>query len=504
MEYRLQRHDGEYRWVLDSGIPVHSVSGEFTGYIGSCIDITERKRAEEALRQREAESRSLLDYHRAVMANMGEGLYTTDTQGLVTYINPAAESLFGWKSAELLGRRIHDVTHYKHPDGRPFPIEECPGFRVLREGKALKDRDDVFIRRDGSFFPVVYTSAPLVTDGKVAGLVVVFRDVTERKRAEEKVHRSEARMQAILTTAADAIITMDMHGIIQSVNPASARMFGYGAAEMVGQNVGLIMPSPYREEHDGYLRRYLQTGNKHIIGASRELYARRKDGSTFPIHLTVSEIEERKLFTGILHDMTEYKRLERDAVETASMEQRRIGQDLHDTVGQELTGVDLLASELGAILRTDPPAGAKLVERIIQGLRGSRQKLRAVLRGLLPVAVEAEGLMAALTDLADRIQQEGKAACTFDCPEPVGVADNLLATHLFLIAKEAVHNALKHARPRNIHITLKHNHALVLRVQDDGIGMAALPTGTAGLGLRIMRNRAAIIGARLTMEPAEP
>jgi PAS domain S-box-containing protein len=504
MEYRLQRHDGKYRWVLDNGIPVHGVGGEFTGYIGSCIDINDRKRAEGALQQSEAQARELLDYHRAVMANMGEGLYTIDTQGLVTYMNPAAESLFGWKIAELLGRRMHDVTHYQHPDGRPFPIEECAGFQVLHEGKVLKDHDDVFIRRDGSFFPVVYTSAPLVTEGKVAGLVVVLRDVTERKRAEEKLLRSEARMQAILTTAADAIITMDIHGMIQSVNPASERMFGYSATEMVDQNVGLLMPSPYWEEHDGYLRRYLQTGYKHIIGASRELYARRKDGSTFPIHLTVSEIEERKLFTGILHDMTEYKRLERDAVETASMEQRRIGQDLHDTVGQELTGVDLLASELGAMLRTDPTAGAKLVERIIQGLRDSRQQLRAVLRGLLPVAVETEGLMAALTDLADRIQREGKAACTFDCPEPIGVADNLLATHLFLIAKEAVHNALKHARPRNIRIALKHNHALVLRVQDDGIGVTTLPTGNAGLGLRIMRNRAAIIGARLTIEPAEP
>src|SRR5262249_55826628 len=148
MEYRLQRHDGEYRWVLDNGIPVHSVSGEFTGYIGSCVDITERKRAEEALRQSESESRRLLDSHQAVMANMGEGLYTTDTRGRVSYLNPAAESLFGWKGSELLGRMMHNVTHYKYPDGRPFPIEECAGFQALHEGKFLKDHDDVFIRRD--------------------------------------------------------------------------------------------------------------------------------------------------------------------------------------------------------------------------------------------------------------------------------------------------------------------------------------------------------------------
>jgi len=127
------------------------------------------------------------------------------------------------------------------------------------------------------------------------------------------------------------------------------------------------------------------------------------------------------------------------------------------------------------------------------------------MRGLLPVAVDTEGLMAALSDLADRIQQEGKAICMFDCPEPVSVADNLTATHLYLIAQEAVHNALKHGRPRNIRIVLQSNHRLILRVQDDGIGIPAQPAENHGvLGLRIMRNRAAIIGATLTISPAEP
>jgi PAS domain S-box-containing protein len=505
MEYRLRRHDGEYRWVLDNGIPIHSVRGEFTGYIGSCIDITERKRAEEALRQSEAESRRLLDYHRGVMANLVEGLYTTDTQGLVTYMNPSAESLFGWKSAELLGRRMHDVTHYQHPDGRPFPIEECSGFQILRAGKVVKDHDDVFIRRDGSFFPVVYSSSPLVSGGRVVGMVVVFRDVTDRKEAEARLRDSEARMQAILNTATDAIITMDIHGIMQSVNPASARMFGYAPAEMVGQNVGLIMPSPYREEHDGYLRQYLQTGNKHIIGASRELYARRKDGSIFPMHLTVSEIEGRKLFTGILRDMTEYKRLERDVLEAASLEQRRIGQDLHDTVAQELTALNLLAQDSTETLETDPRKVAPLLRQLAQGLQRSQHELRSVLRGLLPVAVDSAGLMAALSDLAERTRQERKVYCMFDCPQPISVVDNLTATQLYLIAQEAVQNAVKHARARTVRITLNAAGAgLVLRVQDDGGGMPARPAATGGMGLRIIGSRAAMIGGTLTIVPGKP
>jgi PAS domain S-box-containing protein len=400
---------------------------------------------------------------------------------------------------------MHDVTHYQHPDGRPFPIEECSGFRVLKEGKALKDRDDVFIRRDGSFFPVVYSSAPLVSGGKVAGLVVVFRDVTDRKQAEGRLCESEARMKAILNTAADAIITMDIHGMIQSVNPASERMFGYAAAEMVGHNVGLLMPSPYRDEHDGYLKRYQQTGERHIIGMGRELKARRKDGSIFPMHLVVSEIEDRKLFTGILRDMTQQKQLEREAVEAASLEQRRIGQDLHDSVAQELTALHLLARDVAEILETDPANARKLVERIEKGLQRTQQQLRAVLRGLLPVAVDSAGLMAALSDLADRTLQEGKVTCTFDCPEPVSMADNLAATRLYLIAQEAVHNAVKHAQARNVRITLgKVDGSVVLSVRDDGTGMPAPTTQTKGLGLRIMRSRAAILGARLTIEPSKP
>jgi signal transduction histidine kinase len=112
--------------------------------------------------------------------------------------------------------------------------------------------------------------------------------------------------------------------------------------------------------------------------------------------------------------------------------------------------------------------------------------------------------MAALTELANRTYQEGQVTCTFDCPVPVAVTDNLTATHLYFIAQEAVHNALKHGKPRNIMIGLHSNPGLVLRVQCDGIGMPSRPEAKGGLGLRIMRNRAAIIGALLTIEPADP
>jgi PAS domain S-box-containing protein len=130
----------------------------------------------------------------AVMENMGEGLYTVDSQGLVTFMNPAAEQLFGWTFDELRGRKMHDLVHYKHADGSPFPAEECPGLQVLRFGKTVLTDEDAFIRKDGTFFDVVYSSSPLREAGNITGLIVVFRDVTARKQAEEALRQAHEQL----------------------------------------------------------------------------------------------------------------------------------------------------------------------------------------------------------------------------------------------------------------------------------------------------------------------
>ncbi len=124
--------------------------------------------------------------------------------------------------------------------------------------------------------------------------------------AEAALRDSEARSTAILQTAVDSIITIDERGIVASFNPGAERLFGYTAGEVIGQNVRILIPSPYQEDHDGYLGRYRQTGEPHIIGIGREVRARRRDGTTFPIALAVSEmhLDGRRMFTGIVHDLT--------------------------------------------------------------------------------------------------------------------------------------------------------------------------------------------------------
>lgn len=328
-----------------------------------------------------------------------------------------------------------------------------------------------------------------------------------RKKVELALRLSEESLRAILETAVDAIVTIDRSGIILSANPASERMFGYTAEELVGQNVSLLMPSPYREDHDGYLARYLQTGERHIIGIGREVQVRRKDGRILPVELAVGEIDHLQRFTGILRDLTRRKSLEREVVEIASLEQRRIGEDLHDSVGQELTALNLLAGDLAELVPADQSDAGTVVAKIVEGLSRCKAELRHVIRGLLPVPVDTLGLMAALSDLAGRTESQGGVACTFDCPENVSVADNIAATHLYLIAQEAVHNALKHARPRLVRIGLSRKPSLTLEIEDDGVGLpppAEIAGETGGVGLRIMQNRAAVIGATLSIERVDP
>jgi two-component system CheB/CheR fusion protein len=476
-------------WWARRIMPYRTRDNRIDGVVITFVDITERKKAADEAVRRLA----------AIVESSADAIYSKDLDGTIRTWNRAAERLFGYTRDEAVGRSVEML----------FPEDRAKEFSAimtqLRRGEKVEQLETERVRKDGQRILVALTVSPVRDGGgNVVSASVIARDVGERKRSEQSLRDREERLQAILNTAMDAIITIDQRGTIQSVNGTAERMFGYAAAEMIGQNVTMLMASPHREAHDGYLARYLQTGEKHIVGIGREVEARRKDGSIFPVELAVSEIEHLKLFTGILRDLTQRKRLEREVVEVASLQQRRTGQDLHDSVAQELTALTLLARDLADTLRTDPAKAAPLVERMGQGLQRSQHELRAVLRGLLPVAVDSEGLMAALADLADRTRQEGKVTCTFDCPEPVSLADNLTATHLYLIAQEAVHNALKHGRPRNILISLRSDHVLFLRVQDDGTGMPAGPAASGGLGLRIMRNRAAIIGATLTIEPAGP
>ena len=187
--------------------------------------------------------------------------------------------------------------------------------RIIGIGRQVTGR-----RRDGTLFPVQLSVGEMRIGGerKFTG---VLHDLSKRVHLEGQLQASEARWRAVIDSAVDGIIVIDAHGRVEGFNPAAERLFGYAAAEVLGRNVDMLMPSPYREEHDSYLSRYLATGRAKIIGSGREVQGLRKDGSTFPLHLSVGQITiggERR-FTGILHDLSGRVQMEAQLREQAAL-----------------------------------------------------------------------------------------------------------------------------------------------------------------------------------------
>jgi two-component system sensor kinase FixL len=257
------------------------------------------------VRQRMADS-SLM---RAVMETVIDGLITIDEQGIINSFNRAAEKILGYQPDEVIGRNVKMLM----PE--PYLSEHddyLANYRRTGEAKAIgKGREVIARRKDGTILPIELGVGEMSIGGKRM-FVGTIRDITDRKEREA----SEVHLRNLLNTIVDGLITIDEAGNVLSANPAAERLFGYSEAEMLGRNVKMLMPEPYRSEHDGYLRSYCKTGHAKIIGVGgRDVMARRKDGSTFPMELGVSEMKMRgkRVFAGIIRDITERKKAEEEA-----------------------------------------------------------------------------------------------------------------------------------------------------------------------------------------------
>jgi PAS domain S-box-containing protein len=324
--------------------------------------------------------------------------------------------------------------------------------------------------------------------------------IGERIQTEQALRESEAKARAIVETTVDGVITIDERGQIESFNQAAEAIFGYDAEEVIGKNVKVLMPPPYREEHDGYMRSYRETGRRQIIGIGREVTGKRKDGSTFPMDLAVSEVGlgDRRIFTGIVRDITERRRLEKEILDVTEQERRRIGQDLHDGLGQMLTGIGLLSQNLTRQLEQRDLPEAEDAAEITDLLREADQYARDLARGLTPVDLEASGLVAALQRLVANAERLFDIECVFDEVGSALVHDGTTATHMYRIAQEAVSNAVRHGQADRIKIRLASGvEQIRLRIQDDGVGFSETERNGAGMGVHIMNYRARIVGGTL-------
>jgi PAS domain S-box-containing protein len=309
-ETERRRKDGRIVQIALVVSPIRDERGRIVGASKIAHDISAERTATARL-ETETERAEELSHALNLAPVIVRGL-----DGKILFWGQGLRSLYGWSAEEAIGRMTHELLATEFPVS-PSEIEA----ELLHAGEWYGEL--VHRHRDGHRL-VVATQWVLHRDasGAPVSVLVVNWDMTEAKRAQSMLEEREARLRSVLETAPDAIITIDARGSVQSFSIAAEKLFGYSAGEVIGRNVNMLMPSPYREQHDGYLERYLRSGEKHIIGIGREVEARRKDGSIFPIELAVGEVKlgGTHLFTGFIRDITARARMQEDLRQAQKME----------------------------------------------------------------------------------------------------------------------------------------------------------------------------------------
>ena len=441
------------------------------------------------LQRREQEFHTLADNVPALFSYL-------DADQRYRYVNHPYEEHWKRPMAEIIGRTVEELLG---PEG--YSVAR-PHIEAVLAGKPVTYEAE-FEYADAPRSMQVRYVPDIDATGRVQGFFALVNDITKLKQAEAEIREREQRLRIILETAPDVIITIGAHGEIIAFNRAAEVTFGYSADEAIGRNVSMLMPSPYREEHDSYLARYLETHESRVFGKRRQVPGRLKDGSTFPLELIVSEIDRRGLFVGIIRDISTQRELEREVIHVSTFEQERIGQELHDGLGQRLTGLSMMVESLRQTLNKQQLPEAATAAQIVEQLRTATRETRAIAHGLVPVPLTQQGLSDAFRKLAKETQAATGISCRFTTLSRGGVEveDRAIAMQLYRIAQEMIHNAVRHAQASHITLSLnRKNRRLELSVSDDGKGFQPDSGEKEGYGLRIMRYRAAMIGCELTID----
>ena len=329
------------------------------------------------------------------------------------------------------------------------------------------------------------------------GIVRRALGVVERERklaeANEAVRQREERHEYVIQTALDGFVRFERDGRVLEVNKALGDLVDYLAEELLQKNVFDAEGSPFREEVKRQIERLEPHGAAHCF--TRLV---RRDGTEVEVEISLRR--EGEEFFGFVHDISAQRRLERELQQIALDERRRFGHELHDGLGQQLTALEMMTHTLARELKSLAPAQAKAASGITDYIRRAITQTRELAHGLSPVPAEDAGLMEALDELARMTASTG-VRCTFECPRIVTISDSAIAAHLHRIAQEAVTNALKHSKAKEIHLRLEDRGSVIeLSIEDNGKGLPRRKSPNGGMGLQVMQHRARLIGGHLTVE----
>lgn len=426
-----------------------------------------------------------------ILESILHGVIITDIKGHIAFWNPTNEKLFGYTADEIMGKHIR-ILYGEN--------EETSFKRILTETHRDQEVHGQWHgkHKNGSRIWLDVRAKLLINDtGDAEICVITICNIGKLKSTERKLQKKEILAKAIFDNTADAIITMSEEGTILSSNRAITKMFGYQEVELIGQNVNILLPFPFNDSGDGFMKNVVNTGETRITGMDREIQGLKKDGTVFPIELTISDIkwDDSRLFTGIIRNLTAKKNLERRIFEIGNEERRRIGRELHDALGQMLTGIRLLSENLAKKLQVNELPGTEEVKEIAEMVKEADEYTRKLSRGLVQVDLEKKGLSLALQNLCSQFTKASGVQCNYSESGNVEIENHTLALHIYRIVQEAINNAVKHAEPDKIMVRISSNpdHTAVT-ISDNGKGFLSDTEHESGSGIEIMKYRAGIMG----------
>jgi PAS domain S-box-containing protein len=492
-----------------SNTPIKENDGTVVGVLSMVEDITERVRAEELLRdmQHTLETRvhertaDLQASHQALTESEEKyrRLFETISDAAFVFeagsrqfveVNEAALRLYGYTREEFLGLTHRAITSE--------PEDSEASIQLTLAGTAPRIPLRYHKRKDGTIFPVEISGSTFTLRGQpmVCGIV---RDISARKQAEAALGRREQELADFFAESPLGLLWVGPDGRILRVNQAELELLGRTGDEVFGRHVSELHVDA-KAAWD-ILNRVAERQTVQNYRAR----LRHQDGAQSEVLIDANGLWEQERLVHsrwFTRDITPRVKLEREILAISEREQRRLGHDLHDDLCQQLAGIEFLSQRLASDLGVRSAASAPQAKEIAQMVQRAMAQTRELARGLSPVRLEAEGLADALRELAAGTRKVFGCDCRFHCEPPVLVPDHTVAIHLYRIAQEAVSNALKHGQARRIEIGLAATgRAVALTVEDNGKGLPRKLPKRKGMGLRIMRYRAEVIGGALLIEP---
>lgn len=495
LRMRILRKQGGYEWVQTYTRPFErDAEGRVISEAGMAVVITPLVEAEQALRQTEARSHSLFQSNAA-------GVLVFDSKFHITDANPAVCRLLGYEKKALLRLGVPDVT-----------AQGCRAdmLRLLRQ---MKDKpkasvavDSALEHKNGARVDVLAAPAFLRDErGAFEQGMLVILDITERQKEQAEL-KLEAKLNKVMVDYAPvAIGLLDHEGRVMRVNAASEKLFGFKPAELKGKQVWklpLLAPDETGASRDRF---EALSGGGGQVRATVAMRSRNGEVRHLAVENTAvsNPLEEGAggyyVTTGV--DVTEQRKLETEVIRVAEQEHIRIGHDLHDGVGQTLTGIAALVEALAEGLEGEKKQDALRIHELV---KTAITETRRLSHGLSPAAVKNRGLARGLMLIAETVRENFRRECACQIDEPMPVVSQESEIHLFRIAQEAINNAIRHGGATKMRISLRRKSATqgIMEIGDNGRGFPAGKSGVQneGIGLRVMEHRAHLINGNLKVQ----